>query len=799
MAQYDTVALATLKKRLINAYEKELLPIVYTTFIGDGAAALTTQFSVVVDILSERHKFEGKIKPILRALQFIGNQPPSGSSGGSAYYEQDGALNSGFADLLNLPDLEYLNTNYRHLNYQPLRDLVVSMQDAAGNFFKGKHAELLEEYGKRNQAGANMLAAHISNGKIDTTTAALLRRSVWEVLHNLQLLLDNFVKTFIPEIPVFERLNETEAYEWSYNLNRATRKFTVKTRKVGASGKDDTIRTDIVVDVTGTRTINLVSPDVTTTACVGPANAAYYRDNLDAHSRINPDGTVATGTITTIVGQELHGYDYAAVTLTVLGANERTSDPKQPWAAKKDFANTGIKVRMMSRDGGNLPPPRLSHDKVWPGAEQPLLTTSDLIAASLFRFNDQPAYKQVRDHAIARALGVHPNALPVDATSEDQLRRYGEDIQKHEAGQLTFTELEEKFAVSRQFVEVPSANPKEAEAAANAEFPEVYRDGATRYNSRYAYLTTEYLKDHPSNAATMKEEKRGYTVFASAPKTTVAMLYQHLLTGTLELVTGDSKNIAHDGSHLLMYDTDAGKSHLICSPPLIDNKPSAFLLSYAEALKKDEHGEFVCTKQRKLCLEDGTPIPFYVYGNQLNGTTFKDDTGEISTRNKQACDVATLFANFMGNKAALSASISIDAWLLANNVPNPGQAWLKIITRAAKPSQEVFSANVEKAGPRVQNMRGLEIFLRLIRSERVANEWNVAASEASTAARRNALMEKWSSGNDAQKQIAKEYFKEIYSLPALAPKSLDQHWNEDVELPLGPVRTAYDQTLQQFL
>jgi hypothetical protein len=761
------------------------LPVIKMLFIGDGIASLSAYANTVVDIVAERHKLgdELAIPTFRREILIIGTNPEHSGAGGAAYFSQDGALNSGFADLMMLPDRKFLEANYPGLDYAPLLELFDSLQDIANGFLEGALDDLVFDYGIRNQPGANMLAQAIEDGHVDTTKASLLRRTVGAIFAKSKEKLEEFVSSFVPEIE-FSELFETEAVgcEWT-----SQQKFRVKTRAVGPSGDNGTHEAHIVLEVSGTRTRPLVSAEVAEHACVGPANALRLRENIRQHGNWNKDGSLVEGTTTVIIGQELHGYDCMNVASTVLGANKATGDSNRPWTADPDFASkTHARIQMMSRTEAMLPPPRLSHTTIWEG-DAPMLTTMDLAALPLVKYYNVLDFKAVWDGAIAHALKTTPSKLPIDNTSEERLRRFGDEIERHEAGKLTHTFLHEKLSVAHQFQEVPSIDPPQAEKDAAAEFPSTFRPKSNRYNSRYSYITGAYLDDHPSNADAIEWEKFQYLTFASAPLETVRNMVEHQKNGVLQFVSGDANRITYDAA-AKCFRTDAGDADIVFAPPIITNDLSPAMLSLYPDLKKDQHGQIEYLPGRQVMHKSGTPIPFFDYGNNSNGNSFPDSTGRSSVRGKWVCDVATLFTNFMGLKSGASAWMQANARLIAHGSTYAAGTVQELYAKT-KPPEDEYRWEAKKALYKVRNMQELGYYLRLIAELETFEDWDAAYLQARTSKSRGELMSTWLSGTDTQKEIAGRFFAGYKNIPKVPEcKTLDEWWKEDIDTRLSGAR-----------
>jgi hypothetical protein len=547
---------------------------------------------------------------------------------------------------------------------------------------------------------------------------------------------------------------------------------------------------DSWVNTSGTPLVDLLPEEILPFAFHGPANAEGIRKHVADMGRLDTNGKMKP-TRFLIVGTLLHGVDQYGALGTVLGANKHDESRDEPWYADTDFAEkTGITITMLSRSEANLPPPRLSHDVVL-DEEQLLLTNTDAHALSLFRFDDFPVYQQVKDAVIAKQLGIHPEELPSDAKTDAQLARFLTDIRKDDAGQLTFTALERKFALAREFRQYPSADPAEAEKAAQKAFAATIRTGAEWYNVRQAGITSpEYIAEH-SNAATMEADTREYITFAAPPKSSMRNMGEQHEGGLLTFTTGDIRKITRDPA-TNTFSLDGKTYDIVIAPGIISGKLDPVMQSLYPHLKTDVHGNVVYATGRQLVLKDGSLLPFFDYGNNSSGKRVTDAEGKQSISGRWTRDVATLFAKYLTMPVVSSMLCTIER-LAINGNPDPLAAVQEFLA-AIKPEEQEYRADVAKAAPRLQNARELELFLSLVRTDTTLGQWREAFSSAHDAESRNALMTDWSEGSSTQKRLASAFFHGLKTLSPVEAKTRDEYAKQYIDPPVHESRLAMVET-----
>ncbi len=771
---------------LRSAEKSGTLPSVSRGIIGFGPAGFTLVLSMVADTISERHMVEeagGALPVIKRIVTIFEDQVEKAAGGGGAYYEQDGALNSGFADTLTLLDRKLLKQTHPSLDYTPFLELVDSLQSYAREWVKDKIPDLLEQYAQKNQLGANLLVAALRDDTLDATRACFLRRTVSDIFYEMYRKLKAFVDEHVPELDLRFHF---EAMVFGAEILPGNR-LRIRATPDTSDAPEGTYEFDSVVNTSGARVVDLLSKDILPHAFHGPANSDGIRRHIAKKGFLDHTDKVHANTRFLIVGTLLHGIDQLGALSTVIGANTCDASRREPWFADKEFARrTGITVTMLSRSEANLPPPRLAHDIVMEG-RRPLLTDTDAQAFTLFYFDDFPAYKQVKEVAIASRLGIHPNELPTDRTTAEQLQRFLREIRDDDEGKVTYTSLERKFAFAREFRQYPSADPEKAQSDAEAAFPATIRLKTDWYNSRHDSLTSPtYLAKH-SNAATMEADLREYVNFAAPPKSSMRILGEHQESGLLKFTTGDIRTIEYDeGSGVFKLGEEV--YDILIAPGIITSELDPVMQSLYPHLKKDEHDNVEYASGRQLKLKNDTLLPFFDYGNNSSGRRWNDVEGRSSVSGRHVRDVATLFAKFT-SMPVVSAMINMMERFALQREVAPCAAMQDVLS-SLRPDEGRYLQEVEKARSRVRNAQELELYLRLIRANTTLTEWSQAYHQADTADSRKALMMTWANGTSGQKALAQAYLDGLKTLPSVEAKTLDDYWKQFIDPPVRETQLA---------
>ncbi|KAJ7579722.1 hypothetical protein C8J56DRAFT_1169589 [Mycena floridula] len=749
-------------------------------YIGFGPAGQALLLATVADVLTERHIFEDrKVAPLKRSIMVFELQSEQAAGGGGAYYEQDGALNSGFKDLIHLLDRDLLAKNIPGKDYRTFNSLIASLDTIANDQLNGKFPALLDEYQNKNQLGANLLVPAITGGTLDGSRACILRCTVSEIFFEIYRKLRAFIIQHVPEIDLQFHF-QTRVLDAKYKEDGT---FALTTQSVGSHGTTGSFEFDSVVDMTGTRTEDLVTEDVAKDAYVGSANAKHIAANLLKNGVFNANGTLNAGKHGLIVGKVLHGIDMWGVDTTVIGANHWAPDAPQPCTANRDFAKTsGSTLTMMGRTEAGLPPPRLSHDTVWRGKFPPMLTTSHARAFQHLAYDDYWVFKEVSQAAMAFELGCHPDQLPQPKTTDDQLAGYMRDIRANDQGKMTLTFMERQFAFGREFGQYPSADPSQTDEQAEKIFPFTTRTKEEWYNARLSWITSAAYVSKQSNAETIEAEQWIYTVFAAPPASSIRNMGEHHESGFLKFTTGNSRHLtqkSQDGS----FHLDGKAYQYVLAPPIIKSDVNGIIQSFSDVLKKDEYGQIVLAANRQLQLSDGTPIPYFDFGNNTSGRRLQN--GSIVGRRTR--DVATLFANYC-NKPVLSAHLCMIERFKANGYPKPCISVQDLLSEA-KPKEEHYQDAAKQALKLGNEAVKIGTYLRTIRClDRSA--WLKAYPQCVSEKKREDQMRELA--------LAQDFYKWFDEGTGLVTKSCDEWWDQFADVPAIEVRAAFLVTLEEF-